>query len=343
MASLKNHKKLCKELMQQHEVLLELIGDAPFHYVDIPTHGNVGDLLIMHGTLAFFRKHGLSPKLIAPYDAYDQEWIDAGDVIVFHGGGNFGDLYPCFQQLREEIVMSHPHNRIIVLPQSLHFSSDAEQAASAEVFRSHPDVHICVRDEVSLQMARAFSDHVYLLPDMAHQLYPLRAGNKRPSQHGLRISRVDDEGRAQVEMQADMSDLNIDTITDWPEFVGEREERINLFRRGIGGFYRRGMGRIANRILVRLWIAYSARLVKDAARLFARHEFIVTDRLHGHILACLLNRPNIVLDNSYGKNSRYVAAWTQRSELVTLEQAQTQATQPRTTRIADVAQLAAII
>ena len=69
--------------MQRHEALLELIGDAPFHYVDIPTHGNVGDLLIMHGTLAFFRKHRLSPKLIAPYDAYDPAWIDEGDVIVF--------------------------------------------------------------------------------------------------------------------------------------------------------------------------------------------------------------------------------------------------------------------
>ena len=82
------------------------------------------------------------------------------------------------------------------------------------------------------------------------------------------------------------------------------------------------MGRFANRILVHLWIAYSERLVEDAARLFARHDLIVTDRLHGHILACLLNRKNIVLDNSYGKNSRYVTAWTQGSELVTLQQAQ---------------------
>ena len=190
-------------------------------------------------------------------------------------------------------------------------------------------------------MAQAFSNHVYLLPDMAHQLYPMRARYKRQSQHGLRISRVDDEGGAHV----DTAGLDIDTVTDWPEFVGEREAHINLFRRGLGGFYRRGMGRAANRILVRLWIAYSARLVKDAARLFARHEFIVTDRLHGHILACLLNRKNIVLDNSYGKNSRYVAAWTQRSELVTLEQAPaTQAQEPPSqTRIKAAGQLAAII
>lgn len=310
-----DHSGLCAELMAQHDVLRHLIGDAPFHYVDIPTHGNVGDLLIMHGTLAFFRKQGLTPKLIAPYYSYDPEWIEEGDVIVFHGGGNFGDLYPCFQRLREDIVMSHPRNRIIVLPQSLHFSSPAEQACSAELFRSHPDVHICVRDAVSLRMAQAFSDNVYLLPDMAHHLYPMAQGWRRPEQQTLRISRVDDEGS----LQSVSPELAISTVTDWPEFVGEREVKINLFRRALGGFYRRGMGRLANKVVVRMWIAYSARLVDDAARLFARHELIVTDRLHGHILACLLDRKNIVLDNSYGKNSRYVAAWTQRSALVTLQ------------------------
>lgn len=319
-----NHKQLSTELMAMHEVLLDLIGDAPFHYVDIPTHGNIGDLLIMHGTLAFFRKHGLKPKLIAPYFAYDAEWIEEGDVIVFHGGGNFGDLYPCFQRLREDIVVSHPRNRIIVLPQSLHFSSPHEQACSAELFRSHADVHICVRDAVSFQMAQAFSEHVYLLPDMAHQLYPMPAGSRRPAAQSLRISRVDDEGTSQGEMPG----LAADTVTDWPEFVGEREAKINLFRRGIGAFYRRGMGRIANRVLVRLWIAYSARLVADAARLFARHELVITDRLHGHILACLLGRKNLVLDNSYGKNSRYVSAWTHASEIVSLQQPQTEKAGP---------------
>ncbi|WP_076592235.1 polysaccharide pyruvyl transferase family protein [Herminiimonas arsenitoxidans] len=311
----KRHEELCMDLMSKHDVLVDLIGDAPFHYVDIPTHGNVGDLLIMHGTLAFFHKKGLVPKLIAPYFAYDTRWIARDDVIVFHGGGNFGDLYPYFQNLRENIVQTQKRNRIIVLPQSLHFSSKEKMAASAKLFRTHGDVHICVRDHVSFKMAQEFTDHVYLLPDMAHQLYPMSAAVNHPSQQTLRISRVDDEGGAQDALP----DIDVATVTDWPEFVGAREENINLFRRAIGAFFRRGMGRYANRMLVRLWIAYSARLVTDAAQLFARHDLIVTDRLHGHILACLLRRKNIVLDNSYGKNSRYVEAWTSGSEQVTLQ------------------------
>lgn len=311
------HEKLSADLMARHDVLVDLIGCAPFHYVDIPTHGNVGDLLIMHGTLAFLRKKGLTPKLIAPYFAYDPYWIAPEDVIVFHGGGNFGDLYPYFQDLREQIVESHRENRIIVLPQSMHFSSLEKMTASAKKFRMHADVHLCVRDQISFAMAQEFSDHVYLLPDMAHQLYPMHAASATAPQGSLRISRVDDESSCGNKFPH----LVATSVTDWPEFVGAREKRINLFRRAIGGFFRRGMGRISNPILMRLWIAYSARLIADAATLFARHELIITDRLHGHILACLLGKKNIVLDNSYGKNSRYVEAWTIDSEIVMLQKA----------------------
>lgn len=309
------HDQLSAELIGRHEVLRGLIGYAPFHYVDIPTHGNIGDLLIMHGTLAFFRKHRLVPKLIAPYFAYDPRWIAPEDVIVFHGGGNFGDLYPYFQELRESIVKNHRDNRIIVLPQSLHFSSPEKMQESARLFRMHADVHLCVRDQVSYQMAQQFTDNVYLLPDMAHQLFPMLADTSSPSAGSLHISRVDDESSP----QAGVRNMVSTTVTDWPEFVGQREVRINLFRRAIGAFFRRGLGWSANSILVRLWIAYSGRLIADAAQLFARHELIVTDRLHGHILACLLRKKNIVLDNSYGKNSRYVEAWTLNSELVMLQ------------------------
>lgn len=311
-----DHAGLSAALMARHDVLAGLIGDAPFHYVDIPTHGNIGDLLIMHGTLEFFRRKNLKPKTISPHDAFDPRWIAAGDVIVFHGGGNFGDLYPCFQQLRERIVYAHGNNRIIVLPQSLHFSSDEKMENSARIFRTHGDVHLCVRDRTSLQMASQFSDRVYLLPDMAHQLYPMQA-HHLDGNGTLRISRVDDEAGDEHDIDGA---LRIDTLTDWPQFVGERERRIELFRRAYGGFFRRGMGRMANRLLARMWIAYSGRLVADAAQLFARHQTVVTDRLHGHILACLLDRKSIVLDNSYGKNSRYVQAWTQPSELVVLQE-----------------------
>jgi pyruvyl transferase EpsO len=313
-----NHALLMGALASQHDILLDLIGNRPLHYVDLPVHGNIGDLLIMHGTLAFFHHNHIVPKVSAPAFAYEPDWIRAEDTIVFHGGGNFGDLYAEFgmQGLREDIVNTYRDNRVIVLPQTLYFSSDEAMQQSAAIFRRHPDVHLCVRDKVSYDIALHFTDNVYLLPDMAHQLYRVKAAHANP--HGaLRISRTDDEKAAATVIPG----LDIVATTDWPMVVGDGEQRIDLFRRGMRGMHKYGLGWYGNKLLMGLWADYSRRLVNQAAALFAAHEHVVTDRLHGHILACLMDKPNTVLDNSYGKNSTYVNAWTGSSELVTLQQA----------------------
>ncbi|KAF7962366.1 hypothetical protein AWV80_22615 [Cupriavidus sp. UYMU48A] len=67
-----------------------------------------------------------------------------------------------------------------------------------------------------------------------------------------------------------------------------------------------------------LWMKYADRLIAEAIDLFSSHEHVLTDRLHGHILACLLDMPNTVSDNSYGKNSGYINSWTKESSIVQL-------------------------
>lgn len=312
-----SHAALMAGLASQHDILVDLIGGRPLHYVDFPVHGNVGDLLIMHGTLAFFRKNNLMPRLSAPAFSYEPEWINQGEVIVFHGGGNFGDLYAEYgmQPLREHVVSTRPENRIIVLPQTIHFSSAAARQRSAKLFRNHPDVHICVRDHASYQIAQEFSDYVYLLPDMAHQLYRIIPVAPARVRGTLLISRMDDEkNNAASAMQFDAV-----ATTDWPLLVGASERHIAAFRRGMRVMHGFGMGWLGNKVLSGLWAGYSGRLITNAIKLFSAHEHIITDRLHGHILACLMDKPNTVLDNSYGKNSSYVSAWTANSALVTLQ------------------------
>ena len=40
-----------------------------------------------------------------------------------------------------------------------------------------------------------------------------------------------------------------------------------------------------------------------------RHKVLVTDRLHGHIMASLFGKPHVVIDNSYGKISNFIETW----------------------------------
>jgi pyruvyl transferase EpsO len=53
---------------------------------------------------------------------------------------------------------------------------------------------------------------------------------------------------------------------------------------------------------------------------------VVTDRLHGHILALLLGIPHVVLDNSYGKLHHFIRTWTHASPLVRMAAAPDEAT-----------------
>jgi exopolysaccharide biosynthesis predicted pyruvyltransferase EpsI len=50
-------------------------------------------------------------------------------------------------------------------------------------------------------------------------------------------------------------------------------------------------------------------------RQISRGQAIVTDRLHVHICSLLLGRPHAVLDNSYGKIRRFMAAFSGGTEL----------------------------
>ena len=45
------------------------------------------------------------------------------------------------------------------------------------------------------------------------------------------------------------------------------------------------------------------RIVKRVAQVFLANDKVTTTRLHGHIFSCLLEIPNRVCDNSYGKNN----------------------------------------
>ncbi len=40
-------------------------------------------------------------------------------------------------------------------------------------------------------------------------------------------------------------------------------------------------------------------------------DLVVSTRLHGHILSLLMGVPTIMIDNNYGKNSRFYNTWLQ--------------------------------
>lgn len=301
-----DHQSLMDSLKARHLDILRLIDGKRVHLLDVPVYGNVGDLLILKGTEIFFEKNKVNVVQVASVYNF-QDKVKPGDVLAFQGGGNFGDLYGLHQTHREELIKKYPENRIIILPQSIFFQSETAFAQCAAELRQHRDLHIFVRDEKSLQSAQQMTDNCYLVPDMAHHLY---SATVKPKNSGKRLlfKRLDKESTV-----ANI-DLQWHTKTDWDLLIKNELKTIDLFRR----LLRKSKKLNMDWLVMRAWLVYKNILIAKAEKFFLKHDFVITDRLHGHILASLLNTPNCVLDNSYGKNSNYVKAWTNPSPFVSL-------------------------
>lgn len=306
------HAQMMIDIKNKHHELGNIINQKPVVYLDIPLHNNVGDLLITQGTLKFFKENQINVTNIFTIYNIDESTINNDTVIVFHGGGNLGDLYALHQKHREDIVNRYPDNRIIILPQTIYFESEVEYKNTCDVFKQHPDLHICIRDERSFELAKEMSKNIYLMPDMAHQLYPIKYNAQNSSEMILFIKRMDKEA-----IEGDNL-IKCDTQTDWGKLLEKYNNCVRfhfLFQKGLQIL---GLNRYLSGFTSKIWISCAEKLVNESIVLFAEHDVVITSRMHGHILACLMDKKNTVIDNSYGKNFSYINVWTSQSQLVKL-------------------------
>ncbi|WP_434756657.1 polysaccharide pyruvyl transferase family protein [Paenibacillus amylolyticus] len=85
----------------------------------------------------------------------------------------------------------------------------------------------------------------------------------------------------------------------------------NKYERKLIYYISKGLKKPVSRAISQfIWMKYSDYLVHKAVRCFSDYRMIHTSRLHGHILSCLMAKPNLLIDNSYGKNSGYYRIWT---------------------------------
>lgn len=287
-------------------------------YVDYPIHFNIGDLLIMMGTEKFFSDRKYS--IVGRYSVYgvpikrkynpfsSLPKLDEDVVIVLHGGGNFGDIYPFHQYIRELIVRGYPRNRIVVLPQTIHFDAEENMARAAKAFQQHADLHIYVRDRHSMMLAQEKMGlrNVRLCPDMAHFLWDIYPNVGGKGDSVLWLLRRDVE---KIALPASLAAEGVSSM-DWDDLIvpEDEERRMKIVK----------MERF-NKLLTRQifpanqhWLVQAEQIIDRAINLFQSHGKVVTSRLHGHIFASLLGIENVLLDNSYGKNSTYYNTWTHR-------------------------------
>jgi pyruvyl transferase EpsO len=277
-------------------------------YLGYQLQGNLGDQLIYLACERWMEAHQL--RVIGRWhaDNFPFTALPRDTILVCSGGGNFGNLYR-FQRFRERVFAAYPTHRIVVLPQSIHFTAAEHLHESARRLAQHPDLHLCLRDEQSLEIARNHfsANSIYLVPDMVSLLHPLRQrialpAWPPPAEETLYLLRNDKERRRPEWVRSHLEGRGI----DWPDLYPGRYALAVATR--AGAFV---LGRATPAApFAAAWRGFAHSLAIAGAVRFARARRIVTDRLHAHLLASLLGIPNTLLDNSYGKNSAYFQTWT---------------------------------
>ncbi|MDA0266472.1 MAG: polysaccharide pyruvyl transferase family protein [Cyanobacteria bacterium] len=326
---------LRKQLHQSLEFISPLKECSLLNY---PNYINLGDHLIWLGSLAYLH-HELGTQI--KYTASSADFSDtamadcAGQApIVLLGGGSLGDLWYGHQKFRESIVKHYRDRPIVILPQTMHFKDEGRLEQAAKIFNNHPQLTIFVRDRTSYDLAKAAFDccQVLMAPDAAFQLtglsdFPVA----RPQDKILYHCRTDAE--LSQKFSLDQLPLPVD-ISDWRPYedgwlMGSHDAPLKqtlatLIREG----WQRGLRRPREWRSRQQWQhqfrpnflsaeiyrpqrqAQSWSFIHSAVYQFRQYRLIITNRLHGHILATLLGIPHVFLPNSYHKNQLFYETWT---------------------------------
>ena len=311
MASPVHRDKGMSTIADRHAAIAELLpAGRSIAYLDYAMTTNVGDQLIVLGTLEFFRKYGINRRFsrnVKNSEPVGKLPIEADDIIVLHGGGNFGDIYPHFQKYRERVIDHYKDHKIIMMPQTVHFNAPDALARSAEKMNRHPDLTLFVRDSVSFDLVRPyFGERAILMPDMAHQLWPmlskLRAEGTARATEPLILIRTDVEKASTPAPIAARSQM----FVDWDDLLSRG---FRITKRLITVL---SQARVARRAPVdwdELYFNAMEREIVAIAQLLSQKSPWISSRLHGIILGLLLEKPVFAIDNTYGKLSSYLSTW----------------------------------
>ena len=199
-----------------------------------------------------------------------------------------GNIYWMNERIRWEVIRNFPDNRIIVFPETIYYDEtalgQAEKKMSEQIYNKHSNITICAREKKSFEMMRRIypNCNVILTPDIV--CYTDRWKEKADNREGaLLILRND--------IEKSVNDVKV--VSAIVEKMGYNVSYTDMMyqRKGYIGKYNR------------------SRIVADKKSQLAGAELVVTDRLHGMILAAITGTPCVVFYGYNHKIESYYNTW----------------------------------
>jgi exopolysaccharide biosynthesis predicted pyruvyltransferase EpsI len=290
-----------------------------FALLDFPNHPNVGDSAIWLGELAYFKSvYGAGPAFVSTMQNCDatalRRAVPSGTIFL-SGGGNLGDLWPEQQAFRELVLEQFSDRQIVQLPQSIHFGSTDNQRRAASAINAHKKFVLFVRDHRSFELATAaYNCPIHLVPDMAFWM-GARLRTVAAQHRLLLLLRTDKESSrilSSKPVQIPAGGIALDWLDEDPALYLKQKRAsaaISPFVLKMGALDKAKQREFLFRNL-------AENRVRRGVEILSSASFVITDRLHCHILCVLLGIPHIVFDNSYQKLGHFIDAWTKECGLV---------------------------
>ncbi|KAF2095794.1 hypothetical protein NA57DRAFT_78574 [Rhizodiscina lignyota] len=230
-------------------------------------------------------------------------------AIIMAGGGNFNDLFWDDQPARIKMVEKFSDYPIRMFPQSINMTHPEKIKLTLDGFSKAKDLQLAARDRPSYEwLKKTFGDkaagiepnkvrHI-LTPDVAfmfgsrpdirlntkktHQIYILARDDSEVAEGASKEIAV---GEGTFDFGPDAGHVSY-LKNDWrkqttPDLNGEEGKSQRNFAKTLMGF-----------------------------EMLAQAEFVITDRLHGHIMSTIMGIPHVLMDSRLKKNLFLHDTWT---------------------------------
>ena len=294
-----NSAEKVNHLRQAIEVTLAELVTSDYWLCEVPHYSNVGDTLIWQGELDFLKSIPYKCKGMSSFNSLRLPKIGKDELVLFQGGGNFGDIWKEPHEYRRRIIESNPTCRFLVFPQTVWYEDEKNLKTDAE-FYSRFDCTICARDNASFALLeKHFQNKILLVPDMAFCIDLSKWRRNYSANRPLVLKRNDKELSVTDALKDVLKEVDAD-VCDWPPMEQYTLiDRVRCRSRKLGFLYEPYMYHV-----------YRPYLIRSGIQLINSHTDIYTTRLHACILSILLGKEKIVFfDNSYGKNRNFYDTW----------------------------------
>ena len=149
------------------------------YVVTTPEYGNLGDHAIALSEINILKSAFPEAEIIEIVDSQFWDYylglrynIKKQDMICLIGGGNMGWTYPETEYVRRKVIAGCKNNRVIMFPQTMDFGTDAdgqrELNKTIKIYNSNKNLWLLAREQRSYMLMKTIfaNCHVELCPDV---------------------------------------------------------------------------------------------------------------------------------------------------------------------------------